>query len=414
MQNGSALATHHRRISSWHGPAPSRTRSAIRSTIGRISRLKRYFDIDELLDESSAETIWELANQRLAEADLSVHGILRKFDVKRICTTDDPVDDLRYHIALAESDLPTRVRPAFRPDAALRVDQPVEFNAYVDRLGTVVDHELTMLDDLINALKSRHDYFHEHGCRLSDHGLERCYAEFPSEREARAIFDKVRVGTPADANERAAFISHMMLHFARWDAEQDWTKQLHLGPLRNASAAALAELGRDTGFDSIGDYPQAASLARFLSTCEREQALPRTILYNNNPTDNYLFATMAGNFQDGTIGGKVQFGSAWWYLDQKQGMEARLRCAGQYRPLISIRWHVDGLAVVHVLSSARVLSSRTLQPDCRRHPPRRITTRLRAGWRDDPPHLLSKYGRLSAARRLGIQCGDSSPPSVVA
>ena len=145
------------------------------------------------------------------------------------------------------------------------------------------------------------------------------------EREARAIFDKVRVGTPADPNEKAAFISHMMLHFARWDAEKDWTKQLHLGPLRNASTTALAELGRDTGFDSIGDYPQAESLARFLSTCERERALPRTILYNNNPTDNYLFATMAGNFQDGTIGGKVQFGSAWWYLDQKQGMEAQLR-----------------------------------------------------------------------------------------
>ncbi len=287
--------------------------------------LKRYFDIDELLDESTAEAIWETSRQRLSDESLSVHGILRQFDVRVLCTTDDPVDDLQFHIAAAESELPTRVLPAFRPDMALRVDSPAEFNAWLERLGAIVDSDLNTLDRLLDALKSRHDFFHQHGCRLSDHGLERCYAVFPPEREVRATFDKARAGTPADPNECAGFTAHMMLHLAQWDAEKDWTKQLHLGALRNASHRSFAALGRDKGFDSIGDFAQAEALARFLSTCEREGGLPRLILYNNNPADNYVFATMAGNFQDGTVGGRVQFGSAWWFLDQRQGMEAQLR-----------------------------------------------------------------------------------------
>ena len=220
--------------------------------------------------------------------------------------------------------MPTRVYPAFRPDKALAVDQPEAFNAWADRLADVSDTPISRLPDLLDALDKRHRAFHEIGGRLSDHGLARCYADFPSEADAAAIFDRVRAGRAAGEDDHAKFASYLMLFFGRLDAERGWTKQLHLGALRNASTHGLRTLGPDTGFDSIGDWSQAGPVAAYLDRLQQEEALPKMILYNNNPTDNYVLGTMIGNFQDGTVPGKMQFGSGWWYLDTKEGIEWQL------------------------------------------------------------------------------------------
>ncbi|MBP1597762.1 MAG: D-glucuronate isomerase [Acidobacteria bacterium] len=286
--------------------------------------LKRYFDIDQLLDERSAPDIWDRANALLSEPELCARGILRKFRVRALCTTDDPCDDLAHHRKIAASFPDTRVYPAFRPDKALNVHLPGAFNDWVDRLAAAAGTNIANLADLLSALRQRHDAFHLAGCRLSDHGLNSCYADFPSERAAAAIFAKARGGRAATTAEQGKFASFLMLYLGHLDAEKGWTKQLHLGARRNANTRGLQELGPDTGFDSIGDLPQADALGAYLDRLARENALPKTILYNLNPADNYVFATMAGNFQDGTAAGKIQFGSGWWFLDQKQGIEWQL------------------------------------------------------------------------------------------
>jgi len=283
--------------------------------------LLRYFGIDQLLDESSAPGIWERANALLGADDLRVHGILKKFRVKALCTTDDPSDDLSYHREISASGIETRVHPAFRPDKGLGVSQPGPFNTWVDRLSAASDIDIRVLGDFLLALRRRHDYFHETGCRLSDHGLACCYANFPSERIAAGIFDKARGGKAATSVEQEKFASFMMLYFGRLDAERGWTKQLHLGARRNSNTRRFQELGPDTGFDSTGDWNQADALGAYLDRLDRENALPKTIVYNLNPADNYVLATMIGNFQDGSIAGKIQFGSSWWFLDQKEGMQ---------------------------------------------------------------------------------------------
>jgi len=283
--------------------------------------LKRYFEIDELLDEASAARIWKRANERLASPELTTQGILKKFRVNYVCSTDDPVDDLRYHRQIAASGLATRVLPAYRPDRALTVDNPEMFNGWVDRLAAASDTDIVNFSDFLDALKARHEFFHQHGCRLSDHGMNVCYADFCSPKVAAAIFAKARKGTAASPEEHGRFAAFLMLFFGRLDAEKGWTKQLHLGAMRNNNTRLLRQLGPDTGFDSIGDFPQAAPLASYLDKLDVENALPKTIIYNSNPADNYVFATMLGNFQDGTIPGKIQFGAGWWFLDQKEGMK---------------------------------------------------------------------------------------------
>ena len=288
--------------------------------------LKRYFGFDGLLDESTADEVWSLANEQLAGDDLRVFGILRRFDVRAVCTTDDPTDDLASHRAVADSALETRVFPAFRPDKALGVNRPEQFNAWVARLEKAANREIRKLRDFQEALTSRHDFFHSMGCRLSDHGLDHAYCDFPAESTAAAIFDAARSGSAASAEEHGQFAAFMMLLFGRLDAAKGWTKQMHLGARRNNSTRGFRAAGADTGFDSIGDWPQVRALGLYMDRLDREQALPRTILYNNNPNDNYTFATMLGNFQDGTIAGKMQFGSGWWYLDQKEAMEWQLNC----------------------------------------------------------------------------------------
>lgn len=283
--------------------------------------LKRYFGIGELLDESTASRIWETANEQLSGGDLTAWGILRRFDVRALCTTDDPVDDLRWHRQLQGSGCPARVLPAFRPDKALNVHTPEAFNTWTDALAQAAGVEIRRFSDFLDALRKRHDFFHQAGCRLSDHGLSVCPSMDGTEAEASAVFERARSGSAADPAGQQRFAGVLMRFFARLDAEKGWTKQLHLGARRNNNSAALAQLGPDTGFDSIGDWPQIDALGAFLDAVEREGGLPRLIVYNLNPADNYALATMTGNFMDGRIAGKIQFGSGWWFLDQKEAIE---------------------------------------------------------------------------------------------
>jgi len=283
--------------------------------------LQRYFGIHELLDETSAPSIWERANAVLQT--LTTHAILQKFKVEVVCTTDDPTDDLRHHRSIAQSNLPTRVFPAFRPDKALAIDSP-DFAVWVDKLSAEVNVEIRDLNSFLTAVRKRHDDFHALGCRLSDHGLNHCYATPCSEPIAAAIFSKARRGQPVTEDEHTQFASFMMLFFGRLDAEKGWTKQLHLGAQRNVNTAARLKLGADAGFDTVGAFPQAASLAAYLDLLAQEKALPQMILYNVNPADTFQFATLIGCFQDGERPGKIQYGSAWWFLDQKQGITAQL------------------------------------------------------------------------------------------
>ena len=283
--------------------------------------LKRYFGIDELLDENSAPSVWEAANRMLAGLDFTTQGILKRFHVQALCTTDDPTDDLAHHRRMASSPLGVRVYPTFRPDKALNVHAPEMFNSWVDQLSIASGVQIVKVADLVDALQRRHDFFHSMGCRLSDHGLNQCYAEPCADREAGAIFERARAGRAASPEDHRKFASFMMLHFGRMDAEKGWTKQLHLGARRNTNTRMYGMLGPDTGFDTIGDWPQVEALAGYLDFLDQEKALPRTIIYGLNPVCSYAFAAMIGNFQDGSIPGKIQFGSGWWYLDQKEGME---------------------------------------------------------------------------------------------
>ncbi len=286
--------------------------------------LARYFGITELLDDTTAERIWQQANERLATPEFSAQGILTRFRVTALCTTDDPADDLSAHQALRDSGLKTRVLPTFRPDAALAVHQPEMLRGWVARLRQVSGRPIDSLTELLEILRQRLDFFHAQGCRLSDHGLERCYADDCTEAEAKVIFDSALRGTPASATEQAKYASFLLHFLGQMYAEKGWTMQLHLGALRNNNTRLRRQLGPDTGFDSIGDFPQAQALASFLDRLDTAKALPKTIVYNLNPADNYVFAAMLGNFQDGSIPGKVQFGSGWWFLDQKEAMEWQL------------------------------------------------------------------------------------------
>lgn len=283
--------------------------------------LTRYFGINELLDGNNARAVWDRAGALLATDELRVHGIFGKFQVRAVCTTDDPTDDLSWHKVIANSGLATKVFPAFRPDKALNVDLPDLFRPWLDKLEAVSNTEIGDYQSFLDAIRKRHDFFHQMGARLSDHGLNYCYSEFCADSEAAAIFDGARKGRAATPEEHGKFAANLMLFFGQLDAARGWTKQLHLGARRNNNTAAARRLGPDTGFDSMGDWNQVDALGSYLNRLAEENALPKMILYNVNPVDNYSFATMIGNFQDGKIAGKMQFGSGWWFLDQKEGME---------------------------------------------------------------------------------------------
>ena len=283
--------------------------------------LARYFEINDILDETTAADIWARSSEMLKDDRLSAHGILERFCVSAVCTTDDPVDSLEYHRQIAASGTRTRVFPTFRPDKALRTQDPVAFNSWIDRLSSVADIEILNFTNLLDALHKRHDDFHEQGCRMSDHGLNQCYSTFCTQADAALIFDKLRGQRIITASESEQFCSFLMLFFGHLDAEKGWVKQIHLGAYRNVNQTMFNKYGRDIGFDSIGDWRHAETLGMYLARLDQEQALPKMILYNVNPADNYMLATVIGNFQDGSVPGKIQFGSGWWFLDQKEAME---------------------------------------------------------------------------------------------
>ncbi|MDB6167165.1 MAG: Glucuronate isomerase [Verrucomicrobia bacterium] len=284
--------------------------------------LKRCFGLDLAINPANAGEIWRRAEAQLG--GLTVQRILAVNRVALICTTDDPADSLETHERIRGLGLTTRVYPTFRPDRALGVDDPAAFNPWLERLGGAARMGIRTLDDLLAALQGRHDDFHAFGGRLSDHGLECALSEPCTPAAAAAIFAAARAGRAATPEERARYGSFLMLEFGRWDARRGWTKQLHLGALRNNNRRRFAQHGADSGFDSIGDFPQARPLAHYLDALEQTNELPQMVIYNLNPADNYVIATMAGNFQGGSAPGKIQFGSGWWFLDQKEAMEWQL------------------------------------------------------------------------------------------
>jgi glucuronate isomerase len=285
--------------------------------------LRRYFGVTELLNKDSARRIYEQCNALLQTPEYAVQGLLTKMNVKVVCTTDDPADSLEYHQAIAAQGFETRILPTFRPDKAM-TPEAADYPAYLQRLGAAAGVEIRSYADLLTALRQRHDFFASLGGRLSDHGLEQIYAADYTEVEVAAIFDKARLDQKLTTAEIEQFKSAMLVELAIMDWEKGWTQQFHLGALRNNNARALRQLGPDTGWDSIGDFSQAQALSRFLDRLDNQDKLTKTILYNLNPADNDMVATMIGNFQDGSVAGKMQFGSGWWFLDQKDGMEKQL------------------------------------------------------------------------------------------
>lgn len=286
--------------------------------------LQRYFGVKEILNPSSAKGIYEQCSSMLQESTYSTQGLIQKMNVRVICTTDDPVDNLEWHQKIKDSNFPVKVFPAFRPDKAMEVNNTASFALYVKKVEEVTNTSISNLSDYLVALKNRHDFFATMGCNVSDHGLEEIYAEEYTEKEVELIFIKALAGNDLSWIEQRKFKSAMLVHFAVWDWEKGWIQQYHLGALRNNNARMLQQLGPDTGWDSIGDFSQAAALARFLNKLDSEDQLTKTIIYNLNPADNELMATMIGNFNDGSVAGKVQYGSGWWFLDQKDGMERQL------------------------------------------------------------------------------------------
>ncbi len=286
--------------------------------------LQGYFGIDEILNPGSAKKIYDTCSKKLQKKKYSVRNLLRKMNVEIVCTTDDPIDTLEYHQKIKEDGFEIKVLPAFRPDKAMNVDDTHEFNAYVKKLESVSGVAINSFQAYLHALKQRHNFFASMGCSVSDHGLEYVYAEHYTGEEISLMFDKMLTGMELSAKEKLKFKSAMLYFFAIWDHEKGWVQQYHLGALRNNNQRMLGLSGPDTGWDSIGDFQHGRALSKFLNRLDSTNQLAKTILYNLNPSDNELFATMVGNYNDGTIAGKMQFGSAWWFLDQKDGMTKQM------------------------------------------------------------------------------------------
>lgn len=286
--------------------------------------LRRYFNISDLLNEKSAESIYEECSEKLQSENYSVQNLLRKMNVKLLCTTDDPTDSLEHHRRIQQSNFEIKVLPAFRPDASMNISDLDKWKAYIKKLESVSDTSINSFDSLLTALKKRHNYFASMGCTVSDHGLEEMYADDFDERSISTIFEKLLSGSRVSLEDDRKFKSALLYHFAVWDHEKGWVQQYHLGALRNNNSRRLKDLGPDTGWDSIGDFSQGKALSRFLDKLDRENNLAKTVLYNLNPADNHLFASMTGNFNDGSFPGKIQWGSSWWFLDQKDGMTEQI------------------------------------------------------------------------------------------
>lgn len=286
--------------------------------------LARYFNIFELLSSSNAEKIYRETSSLLQTKEYSIRSLIRKMKVEVICTTDDPADNLEHHRNLKTS-FETAVIPTFRPDNVLKTDDPDRFRAYIEKLGTAGNISISGYNTLVDALDKRHLFFHEMGARLSDHGLDRFYYAPATDSEVDKIFRKLLGKTTVSAEETEKYRNAVMLELCRMNHKRGWTQQFHVGAIRNNNTRLFRLLGPDTGWDSIGNSQDAFKMSRFLDCLDEEDKLAKTILYNLNPADNEMMITMAGNFNDGTIPAKVQYGAAWWFLDQKNGMEKHLR-----------------------------------------------------------------------------------------
>lgn len=285
--------------------------------------LKRYFGVEESLNTKTASEIYTHCNKLLATPAFSTQGLLKSMNVKVICTTDDPLDDLSHHKKIADSEFETQVLPTFRPDGIIDIDK-VGFVEYLQRLSGISNIKITDFESLLVAIKTRIEYFHENGCRLSDHGLPYAHGEDFSEKDVNSIFKNKLIGKTITFNETVKYKSAILYYLGVFYAEKNWTMQLHLGPIRDANKALLNKIGINAGVDSIGDFQHAEQLARFLNRLNSNDSLPKTIIYNSNAADNDVFATMAGNFSETGIRGKVQFGAAWWFLDQKDGITKQI------------------------------------------------------------------------------------------
>jgi glucuronate isomerase len=292
--------------------------------------LTRFFGVDRLLGPDTARKVWAECNALLARPELSCRGIMRRMGVALVCTTDDPVDSLEHHRAIADDasfDIP--VLPTWRPDRAMAVDDPKAFNAWVDRLAEAADVDVRDFDSLVGALRRRHAFFHEHGCRLADHGLGTVPAEEFTEAEVKGIFERVRGGQTLTGKQIRVFQSALLVELGIMNHERGWTQQLHIGPLRNVRTRMFEALGPDSGFDSMGDAEVARPLARFLDRLDRSGQLTRTILYHHNPKDSAVILVLAGSFQEGPRPGKIQVGPPWWFLDQRDGIERQIETLSQ-------------------------------------------------------------------------------------
>ncbi len=287
--------------------------------------LKTAFGIDKLLNPETAREIFEACNDKLQnDPTMTARGLMRRYNVETVCTTDDPVDSLEYHKAVADSGFEIKMLPTWRPDKAMAVENAAAFRAYVEKLAEVSGVEINKFQDMVDALQKRHDFFESMGCRLSDHGIEEFYAADYTQDEIDAIFNKVYGGKELSKEEIHKFKSAMLVVFGEMDYESGWTQQFHYGAIRDNNSKMFKLLGPDTGFDSIGEFTTAKSMSKFLDTLNSRGKLTKTILYNLNPCANEVIATMLGNFQDGSVAGKIQFGSGWWFLDQKDGMQKQM------------------------------------------------------------------------------------------
>lgn len=286
--------------------------------------LQRYFGVQDLLTPENAEAVYEKTSEILNRSTHTTCGLLEQQNVESLCTTDDPIDDLKHHKHIAEKDNKVSVFPTFRPDKAYAVEDSKAYIDYIESLENVVGFSINTYDDLLYALENRIDYFDAHGCKLSDHGLEQLNHFSNKKYDVSKLFASLRSWKNLSKEEVQFFRAETLLALGKFYHKKGWTQQLHLGPIRNNNKRLLKQLGPDTGFDSIGDFSQAVGLSGFLNALDSTDQLAKTIVYNLNPADNEVFATMVGNFNDGNIKGKVQFGAAWWFLDQKDGMEKQL------------------------------------------------------------------------------------------
>ena len=287
--------------------------------------LKTAFGITKLLNPLTAREIFDETNERLQnDPNMTARGLMRHYGVELVCTTDDPVDDLRWHKQVKDEGFEIRMLPAWRPDKAMSVENPVAFRDYVSQLAKAADMEIRSFQDFTDALERRHEYFHSMGSRLSDHGINEFYDEQYNEAEIRTIFNDALAGKqPSEADVRK-FKCHMLYFFAVQDNKAGWTQQFHYGAMRNNNSLMMQRLGPDTGYDSIGQSQTALAMSHFFNHLNEKGQLAKTIIYNLNPADNEMVATMLGNFQDGSVPGKMQWGSGWWFLDQKDGIERQL------------------------------------------------------------------------------------------